>query len=120
MRNLPENLKQNKEGIFELSENAQNDIKEIWFYISENSVNSADKLISELFRKFQLLAKNFELGKSRNEYFINLRSFPLKKYIIFYVPTENGIEIFRVIHSSRNIEGLFDEFFGDLESAETE
>ena len=67
-----------------------------------------------------MLVDNPNLGKSRSDILLNLRSFPLKKYIIFYVPTENSIEIFRVIHSSRNIEGLFDDFFGDLESTETE
>lgn len=81
---------------------------------------SADKLIAELFAKFQLLAHNAELGRIRNEFFLNLRSFPVKKYIIFYIPNETGIEIFRIIHSSRNIAGIFDEFFNELQSLENQ
>ena len=104
----------NKNWSFDLTENAQNDVKEIWQYLSERSLISADKLITELFGKFQLLAKNPKLGKARDELFLNLRSFPFKKYLIFYVPTENGIEIFRVVHSSRNVQGLFENFFDNL------
>ena len=34
-------------------------------------------------------------------------SFPLDKYIIFYRPSSNGVEIVRILHGSRNIESLF-------------
>lgn len=98
----------------ELSQFAENDLEEIWSYINEDNSQAAGTLIKELLQKFRLLAENPNLGKSRAELFINLRSFPFKKYIIFYAPTENGIEIFRVIHSSRNIAGLFEEFFENL------
>ena len=104
----------------ELSIFAERDLEEIWLYINENNTQSANNLIKEFLQKFRMLVDNPNLGKSRSDILLNLRSFPLKKYIIFYVPTENGIEIFRVIHSSRNIERLFDDFFGDLESTETE
>lgn len=104
----------NKRGEFQLAEQAQNDVKEIYLYVSEKSLNAADKLLTDLFDKFQLLADNAELGRTRNEFLLNLRSFPFKKYIIFYLPNATGIEIFRVIHSARNIEGIFDTFFDDL------
>ena len=65
-----------------------------------------------------MLAENPNLGKSRSEVLVNLRSFPFKKYIIFYLPTDYGIEIFRVVHTSRNIEDLFDQFFDDLNPTE--
>ncbi len=117
---MPKKLNPNSKAAFDLAEKAQQDIREIWSYLAENSPVSADKLITELFVKFQLLAKNAELGRSRNEFLLNLRSFPVKKYIVFYIPTEAGIEIFRIIHSSRNIEGIFDDFFNDLESLENQ
>lgn len=102
--------------MFELTEQAQNDIKEIWTYIADSNLNSADKAVEELFQKFQLLALNAELGKTRYEIFINLRGFPVKKYVVFYVSTTYGIEIYRVIHGSRNIDELFDDFFKNLDS----
>ena len=115
---MPRKLNPNRRGTFELAERTQQDIREIWSYVGENSPLSADKLITELFGKFQLLADNAELGKSRNEFLLDLRSFSFKKYVIFYLPTEYGIDIFRVLHSSRNIEGVFDDFFDDLETPE--
>ena len=99
---------------FELSEKAQNDVRETWFYISESSLQSADKLLTDLSAKFKLLAQNPNIGKRQDKYLLNLRSFPFKNYIIFYVPTEYGIEIFRVIHGSRDVEGLFDELFENI------
>ena len=97
-----------------LTEQAQSDLKEIWIYISGNNETAANKLLGELFEKFHLLAKNAKLGKVRDEIIINLRSFPHKNYIIFYSEIDKGIEIYRVLHSSRDIEGMFEGFFEGL------
>jgi toxin ParE1/3/4 len=112
---LPENkITPQSQPRTELSRFARRDLEEIWDYVNQDNSAAADALIKELLQKFKMLAQNPNLGKSRDEIIVNLRSFPLKRYIIFYVPNENGIEIFRVIHSSRNIEGLFEEFFENL------
>ncbi|HLM00818.1 MAG TPA: type II toxin-antitoxin system RelE/ParE family toxin [Pyrinomonadaceae bacterium] len=99
-----------------LSEDAQTDLREIWLYLSENSLNSADRVIDEMMRKFRMLAENPKVGQLHDELIINLRSFPYKKYIIFYFSMENGVEIYRIIHGARNIEDLFEDFFRGLES----
>jgi toxin ParE1/3/4 len=39
---------------------------------------------------------------------VNLRSFPAKGYVIFYQPTDDGVEISRVLHGSRDIQSEFD------------
>ena len=117
---MPKKLTPSSRGTFNLAARAQHDVREIWAYIAEKSPVSADKLITELFGKFQLLADNPELGRIRNEFLLDLRSFPVKKYLIFYIPSETGIEIFRIIHSARNIEGIFEDFFSDLESSENQ
>lgn len=95
---------------------AEADIDEIFEFLLNESQEYAKKILSEIASKLTLLEKNVYLGKTRDDIFINLRSFPVKKYVILYTPIENGIEVFRLLHSSRNIEGLFDDFFGDLES----
>ena len=115
MKNLQKNKQINKQQPqTELSVFAKNDLNEIWSYINQDNPEYADNLIVELLRKFKMLAENPKLGKTRNEIFLNLQSFPFKKFVIFYVQIENGIEIFRVVHSSRNIQGLFEEFFENL------
>lgn len=100
---------------YELTQQAQNDVKEIWVYFADFNESAANKLIKEIFDKFQFLSENTKLGKKRDEIFLNLRSFPHKKYIIFYLEIEaKRIEIYRVLHASRDIEGLFEEFFEGL------
>ena len=95
---------------------AERDLEEIWTYLNAADIRYAEKLIKDFLQKFRMLADNPNLGKSRSEILINLRSFLFKKYVVFYIPTGDGIEIFRVLHSSRNIEGIFDDFFDDLET----
>lgn len=101
--------------IVNLTEFAKADLAGIFSYIAENSIDAADKFNNEIFGKFKLLAQNPNIGKKRDEIIINLRSFPHNKNIIFYFPIENGVEIFRVIHSSRDIETLFTDYFEGLD-----
>ena len=95
---------------------AESDLEEIWDYISANNIESANRLIKDLIQKFGLLAENPQIGRTHDEFVLNLRSFAYKKYIIFYFPIENGVEIYRVIHGARNVEDLFEDFFEGLES----
>jgi toxin ParE1/3/4 len=37
-----------------------------------------------------------------------LQSFPFGRYIIFYRPVANAIEIVRVLHGARDIENIFE------------
>jgi toxin ParE1/3/4 len=66
-----------------------------------------DKFLDEIEAKFHLLAKSPEIGTSRPDLMENLRSFPIKKYVIFYRPIKNGVEIVRVLHGGRDIARLF-------------
>ena len=99
---------------YELTETARRDLKYIWKYIAENNSNAADKFMREFARKFQLLADNPKIGRTHEELVLNLRSFPYRDYIIFYFPIENGVEIYRVLHGTRDIDSLFEDFFEGL------
>ena len=96
--------------------NAEADIDEIFDFLLNEGQEYAKKILGEIASKLTLLEKNSYLGKPQDSTLLNLRSFPAKKYIIFYMPIENGIDVFRILHSSRDIDGLFDDFFSDLES----
>jgi hypothetical protein len=37
-----------------------------------------------------------------------LRSFPFGRYVIFYVPLDDGIDVVRVLHAAREIDAQFD------------
>ena len=99
---------------YKITEIGVSDLKEIWEHIAELNYEAANRTIKKLSQKFDLLAENPQLGKSQDNYVINLRSFPYKKYVIFYFPIEDGVEIYRVFHGARNIEDLFETFFEGL------
>jgi toxin ParE1/3/4 len=44
------------------------------------------------------------MGRSRPELATGLRSFPVGRYVIFYVPLSKGVEIVRVFHGARDVD----------------
>ena len=110
-------LQKNNQRIVQISAGAAEDLKDIWEYVSQYSENSASKLIKEIKNKFILLRDNPLVGLEQNEYLIGLRSFVVKSYFIFYLPLDNGIDVLRVLHSSRDIENIFEDFFDSLSDA---
>ena len=85
---------------------ARDDLIDIWVFVAKGSQPAADRLMDTVREKCQLLAESPELGQSREELAPSLRSFPVGKYIIFYRPAENGIEVIRVLSSYRDIDSL--------------
>lgn len=101
--------------MLQINEPAQADLKEIWLYLAERNVDTARQVIAELLSKFRLLESNPALGRERHELIVNLRSFPYKKYLIFYLPINDGVEILRVLHAARNIEDVFTDYIEGLD-----
>ncbi len=91
-----------------LSPFAENDLRETWLYISENSLEFADKTIKELLQKFNFLAINPKIGTTKDKIILGLRLFPYKNHNIYYFITDFGVEIYRVLHSSRDNIQVFD------------
>ncbi len=83
---------------------AATDILEIWDYIAEDSLDEADLWVDRLDEKLGLLATQPLMGRARNELAAGLRSFPFGRYVIFYVPLADGIDVVRVLHSSRDVD----------------
>lgn len=86
---------------------AQCDIDEIWDFIADDNEERADAFIDILDEKLQLLAQNTGMGRSREELAKGLRSFPVDRYVIFYLPIRRGIELVRVLHGARDLASLF-------------
>lgn len=80
------------------------DILDIWDYIAEDSLEQADRWVDKLDEKFELLAIQPMIGRARVELAADLRSFPFGRYVIFYVPTYDGIDVVRVLHSARDVD----------------
>jgi toxin ParE1/3/4 len=93
---------------------AKEDLQKIWDWVAENNPEAASKLIKEITSKFALLRDHPHIGREQAKLLINLRSFVVKNYFIFYQPFEDGIEILRVLHGSRDIESIFEGFLDSL------
>ncbi len=49
------------------------------------------------------------MGRAREELAASLRSFPSGRYVIYYVPIEDGIDVVRALHSARDIDAIFSD-----------
>ena len=85
------------------------DVLDIWDHIAEDSLDQADRWVDMLDEKFRLLATQPLLGRAREELAPNLRSFPFGRYVIFYTPLHDGIDVVRVLHSARDVDAAFGE-----------
>lgn len=83
-------------------------------YVAEHNTDAASKLIKEITGKFALLRDHPHMGREQSRLLVNLRSFVVKNYFIFYQPFKDGIEILRVLHGSRDIESIFEGFIDSL------
>ena len=70
---------------------ARIDLSEIWDYIADDNETRADAFIDLIDQKFQALANHPNMGRSRDELAEGLRSFPVGKYVIFYLVISKGI-----------------------------
>ncbi len=92
---------------FSLSQQAENDLEDIWTFLAQHDEVAADLMLSTILDKLPMLAQFPDMGTKRDELAEFMRSFPVKPYMVFYRRTEIGIEIFRVLHQSRDIESQF-------------
>jgi toxin ParE1/3/4 len=86
---------------------AKTDLAEIWDYIADDSEARADAFIETIDRKFRALAGRPDMGRVRDELETGLRSFPVGRYVIFYRPIPEGVEIVRVLHGARDLDAIF-------------
>jgi len=87
---------------------ADTDLDRIWLYIASDNVSAADRQLANLHKKFETLAIHPDLGESRPELASGgYRVFAAGSYVIFCRKIDDGIEIARVIHGSRDIDAVF-------------
>ena len=93
---------------FRLTKTATNDIEEIADFIAQQSgLQQSETFLSKLDSKFTNIVAFPQIGRNRNEILPNLRSIPLDKYLILYLPIGEDIEILRVVSGYRDLAKLF-------------
>ena len=87
---------------------AEADILEIWGYIAEDSVVAADRWVDKLDEKFALWATQPMMGRARDELSPGIRSLAFGRYVVFFQPLPDGVDVVRVLHGSRDIDASFE------------
>ncbi len=90
-----------------VSDIAAEDLTNIWLYIADYSPQAADQFIDTIYQKCLLLTDSPGIGQSREELLPGMRSFPVKRYIIFYREMGNKLEVVRVLSGYRDLDSLF-------------
>ena len=88
---------------------ASADLTEIRDHIARDNPTAARRLIERLRDKARAIAETPGIGRSREgDLQLNLFSFPVGHYILFYQPLDGGgIMLLRVLHGSRDLPALF-------------
>lgn len=94
---------------------ADRDIDEIADYLAEESgLETGLGFLAEVYDTFALLAAQREIGwpcKVRHQQLMTARTFRVsarfEKFLIFYQPFHDRIEILRVLHGSQDFQALF-------------
>ena len=82
------------------------DLIEIWEYIADDSPANATRFLELVEDKHDGLARQPAMGRARDELADQLRSFPIGRYVAYYVPLADGIDLVRMLHGSRDISEL--------------
>jgi plasmid stabilization system protein ParE len=89
------------------SESAKTDLLEAWLFIAEASLDAADGVVDAIHQEAQTLSLQPLMGRERSELADGLRSWPTStRYILFYVPSGDGLIVLRVLHHARDIKNV--------------
>ena len=88
---------------YRLSPLAEQDLDDIWSYVAgDASFTTADRLIDDIFHRFELLAEQPGIGRMRPEFGIGVRSFAVENYVIYYRQEGDDVLIARILHGRRD------------------
>jgi|CXWL01.1.fsa_nt_gi plasmid stabilization system protein ParE len=87
------------------SSRAEQDLIDIWWYIADNNPSQADIFLEKINSLFNDIRQNPNIGRNRTELGIEIKSFPIGNYIVFYKVASHIVTIVRVIHAARDISG---------------
>jgi len=90
---------------YRISEQAINDLNDIWVYTFHKwSKVQADRYYDLIIGEVEFIADNYQIGKSLEQTRKNYRVTKIKSHLIFYRKEENEIvEIVRILHQRMDI-----------------
>lgn len=84
------------------SSQAALDLIEIWDHIAKDDPGAADRLLDSIDEACAMLASHPLAGPSREDLAPGLRFYPVRNYLVFYILSDDGITVARVIHGARD------------------
>ena len=88
---------------------ANDDLSDIAAYIARDKPGAARRWVQTIREKCSILARHPMLGEERPEFGVpKCRSFCVGNYVVFLRPIEDGIEVARIVHGSRDFRNLGD------------
>lgn len=93
--------------LYDLTHAARIDLKRVHAFIAADNAVAARRMLDRFRRRFEMLARQPEIGEPRDELQPELRSFPLDSYMIYYTATDDVVTILRVLHGARDIDQFF-------------
>ena len=82
------------------------DLSDIFDFIAGDKPNAAANWVDKIEAKCRLIATTPEFGEQRPEFGNGIRSSTVGRYVIFYRPAPDGIEVARVIPGDRDVRSL--------------
>ena len=90
---------------FQLAEDAILDIDAVWlFLLHREGLHTADRVVTELFQSFDLLAEIPNSGHRRRDLTSrDVLFYKVFSYLIIYHPASRPLHILAVLHGKRNV-----------------
>jgi toxin ParE1/3/4 len=85
---------------------AEEDLIDIWTYITLDDERAADRVLDELERKTTMLASTPNIGRERFDIAAGVRSLVSGSYMILYRILTDEVEVVRYVHVRRQLKGL--------------
>jgi len=92
---------------------ANADLDDIWLQAAFDNMAAADRLIDWIVARCQALGDNPRLGPARPEIAPEARMLVIGEYLALYRIRGADVQIVRVAHGARRLEGLFETHSDD-------
>jgi toxin ParE1/3/4 len=85
------------------------DIAAVWDFIADDNPDAADHWIDQLDTQLRLLPTQPLMGRAHDELAPGIQSFPFGRYLVFYLPLGDGIDVVRILYGARDVDMAFGE-----------
>ncbi len=87
------------------SRSSQEDLLQAWSFVAYDNLAAADRMLDVIDREARSLLDQPLMGRARPELGKGVRSWQTTTpYVLFYLATDGGITIVRVLHHARDVQ----------------